>query len=233
MQPETPRVTSKCCVAPLTGVDKGVKMSCRCFIFTVMAVVGSLLLMGCTSSNFPAASSSMPGTSVGIIATMTMTTTVSTAGQVSPISTLTVVAGSMPSIASETVMPTTTMAGSTRVSIPLSQPLASYSLPTYLLCGQQFAVLVGSTLYKYPDLPKTFNPGEGSLRYSMTVVLGADCEHGASVTVSPGAAAEVSNVVLATDGKPLVVQIIPRRGARGIATFGSNGGGAAITTRFL
>ncbi len=117
----------------------------------------------------------------------------------------------------------------TSTSIDLSQPPGSYTVPQYVLCGQQFMVFQGGTLYKYPDIPQSFKFQPDSPGNSMAVVLDGDCSHGGTVSVTPKGAAKVTSVAAATDGLPLVVEVTPAHGKTGTIAFKSSIG-AAIKT---
>ena len=104
-------------------------------------------------------------------------------------------------------------------AISLSQPPETYSVPQYLLCGQQFGVYQGADLYIYPAVPKAAIPRSDGRYRSLAVALGADCQHGATVKVSPAAAATVQSMVFAGDGNPLVVMVVPHGGKTGVVTF--------------
>ena len=107
--------------------------------------------------------------------------------------------------------------GSTPIS--LSQPPGTYSLQQYVLCGQQFGIFPGGELHIYPAVPKVVTHGPDAGVRFLVVALGADCRHGATVSVAPTGAAKVSSLVFADDGNPLVVTITPQSGKTGVVTF--------------
>lgn len=117
----------------------------------------------------------------------------------------------------------------TSSSVVLSQPPGSYTIPQYLLCGQQFMVFQGATLYTYPDIPSSFKYDPDTHNQTMVVALGADCTHGGTVSVAPEGAATVTSVAVAVDGLPLVVEVTPANGKTGTITF-TPSIGAAIRT---
>ena len=94
-----------------------------------------------------------------------------------------------------------------------------------LLCGQQFNVWPPDVLSIYTNVPESVHHGP---KVSLIVAVGADCHHGATVSVSPEGAAKLTPLVAANDGKPLVVKVQVVKA--GVVTFVPSNGVPVRTT---
>ncbi len=109
-------------------------------------------------------------------------------------------------------------------SISLGQPPGTYTLPRYTLCEKQFAMSSFQNLYIYPDIPRSLLHVTAAGDYGFVLVIGGDCRHGGTVSAEPKKDVKVASLIAATDGKPLVAQVIYNRGKTGTVTLTPSSG---------
>lgn len=60
--------------------------------------------------------------------------------------------------------------------------------------------------------------------FGFVLVIGGDCHQGGTVRAGPEKDAKVTSLIVATDGKPLVAQVIYNRGKTGTVTITPSSG---------
>lgn len=127
-----------------------------------------------------------------------------------------------------TATPPSNQAPTTSTSpISLGQPPSTYTLSHYILCGKQFVVPSLQNLWIYPDVPKVLHHTPGS-DFGLVLVIGGDCGHGGLVSFDPSANATLKPLIVAAEGRPLVVEVLTAIGKTGTVHFVPAGGPAVM-----